>query len=108
MAIDIARAAALFKQRKDMLPGINQRDEYIEARIKAAAEGLESKGIHLVDTEADMMLLVDVTVWQYNNRDNPGGMPEWLKQARRERWLNDRKINEAYLAKQAEVTGVDT
>lgn len=107
MAIDIERAAALFKQRKDMMQGINQRDEYIEARIKAATEELESKGIHLVDTGADMMLLVDVAVWQYNNRDNPGGMPEWLKQARRERWLNDRKINEEYLAKQAEVTGID-
>ena len=108
MAIDIAKAASLFKQRKDMMPGINQRDDYIEARLKAVVQELAGKGIHLVDTDADMMFLVDVAVWQYNNRDNMGGMPEWLRLARRERWLNDSKINADYEASQAEVETDDS
>ena len=33
------------------------------------------------------MLLVDFTVWQYQNRDQGGSMPEWLRLQRRERWL---------------------
>ena len=36
-----------------------------------------------------MMFLVDYTVWQYQNRDKPGDMPDWLRLDRRERWLAD-------------------
>lgn len=32
----------------------------------------------------------DVTVWQHQNRDKPGAMPEWLRLRRRERWLSQR------------------
>ena len=46
-------------------------------------------GIHLTESADDMMLLVDYTVWQYQNRDKAGDMPEWLKHDRRERWLAD-------------------
>ena len=35
------------------------------------------------------MLVVDTTVYQYQNRDKPGGMPEWLRLRRRERWLRE-------------------
>lgn len=101
MAINIETAVEMFKQRKDMLPGISQRDDYIEERISAVIGELEGKGIHLVDTSADTMFVVDVAVWQYNNRDQSGAMPEWLRLARRERWLNDRRINEDYAARQA-------
>ncbi len=101
MAINMETAVSMFKQRKDMLTGITQRDEYIDMRIKAVISELESKGIHLVNTESDLMLVVDMAVWQYNNRDNMAAQPMWLTLARRERWLNDRKINEDYAAKQA-------
>lgn len=107
MAINMEMAVSMFKQRKDMLTGITQRDEYIDMRIKAVISELESKGIHLVNTESDLMLVVDTAVWQYNNRDQSGAMPEWLRLARRERWLNDRKINEDYAAKLAEHTEVN-
>lgn len=94
MAFDVLSAVRLFKTRKDMLQGLNPRDDYITARIKAVCSELESTGIHLVNSPEDTMLVVDMAVWQYNNRDHAGGMPEWLRLRRRERWLNDRAINE--------------
>lgn len=101
MAINVETVVALVKQRKDMMTGISQRDDYITARVNAVISEMAGKGIHLVDDPADVMLAVDMTVWQYNNRDQSGAMPEWLRLARRERWLNDRKINEDYAARQA-------
>lgn len=101
MAINVETVVALVKQRKDMMSGISQRDDYITARVNAVISEMAGKGIHLVDDPADVMLAVDTTVWQYNNRDQSGAMPEWLRLARRERWLNDRKINEDYAARQA-------
>lgn len=94
MSTNVETALLMVKQRKDMLTGIHQRDDYYTDRIRAVIGELESNGIHLVNNTADLMLVVDMTVWRINNRDQPGGMPEWLRQARRERWLNDRKINE--------------
>lgn len=107
MAINMETAMLMVKQRKDMMPGISQRDDYIEMRIKAAIEGLANDGIHLVDNAADLMFLVDCVVWQYNNRDKPGAPPEWLTESRRIRWMNDRKINEDYKAMLEEVDGYD-
>lgn len=98
MAINMETALLMMKQRKDMLPGISQRDDYMQNRLQAVVEELEAKGIHLVDNTADLMLVVDIAVWQYNNRDQAGTMPEWLRLARRERWLNDRRINEEHSA----------
>ena len=43
----------------------------------------------MTESADDMMLLVDYTVWQYQNRDKPGDMPDWLRLDRRERWLAD-------------------
>ena len=91
MAIDLKTAMLMVKQRKDMMTGINQRDDYIEMRIKAAIEELAQDGIHLVNNSADLMLLVDYVVWQYNNRDKSGAPPEWLTERKRRRWLNDRR-----------------
>ena len=96
MPIDIQMAVLMVKQRKDMLTGIHQRDEYITARVKSTVSELENTGIHLVDTPDDLMLVVDMTVWQYNNRDQGGAMPEWLRLRRRERWMKDRKINDDF------------
>lgn len=67
----------------------NLRDEYLIARIDGAIEQLAGNGIHLTDSTGDVMLLVDYAAWQYNNRDKPGGMPDWLRLMRRERWLQE-------------------
>lgn len=108
MAIDVQRAVELMKQRKNMLPGITQLDDYMTARVEAAIGTLEAHGIHLVNTPADLMFVVDVAVWEYNNRDSSGAEPEWLRAAKNERWANDRSINEKYAASQlAEVNGND-
>lgn len=96
MPIDIQTAVLMVKQRKDMLTGIHQRDEYITARVKSVIAELESAGIHLVDTPDDLMLVVDEAVWQYNNRDQGGAVPDWLRMRRRERWMKDRKINDDF------------
>jgi hypothetical protein len=42
----------------------------------------------LDDSQADdLMLCADYVVWQYQNRDTGGAMPDWLRLRRRERWL---------------------
>ena len=64
-------------------------DEYLTNLLQAEVEKLSDNGIHLHDTMQDIMLLVDMAAWRYNNRDKPNGMPEWLRLLRRERWLSD-------------------
>lgn len=78
----------LFKARLNRLAADTSLDEYFTERIKAAKEELERNGIILVDDADDSMLLVDFAAWKYQNRDNNSGMPEWLRLARRERWLS--------------------
>lgn len=70
-------------------------DEYLESRVKAAIDGLNRIGITLTDSTDDIMLAVDYTVWQYGNRDKPDSMPEWLRLMRRERWLAQRRGEQA-------------
>ena len=67
-------------------------EEYFRARVDAAAGQLEKIGITLTDSADDVMLVADYAVWQYQNRDKPGTMPEWLRLARRERWLNNGRV----------------
>ena len=67
-------------------------EEYLRARVDAAAGQLEKTGIALTDGVDDVMLVTDYAVWQYQNRDKPGNMPEWLRLARRERWLNNKAV----------------
>lgn len=105
--MDVNNALLLVKRRLNKMTNDHQQDDYLISRIEAAQRTLANIGIHLVDTPDDLMLLVDYTVWSYNNRDTGGTMPEWLKQARRERWLNDRKIRTDYQKEQEEVTGCD-
>ena len=83
----------LVKSRLDYLPGNTQKDEYLTERIDATAKELERNGIRLVDDTDDTMLLVDMTVWNYQSRDKQTGMPEWLRMKRRERFLADRVKN---------------
>ena len=87
MAIDNARALALVKARLNRLPGDTTLDDYLSARIESAARELEGTGITLTDTPDDLLLVVDYTVYQYQSRDKPGGMPDWLRLRRRERWM---------------------
>ena len=87
--MDIAQVLSLVKARLNRPPGDTALDEYLTKRIEAAIAKLEKTGIHLTERADDMMLLVDYTVWQYQNRDKPGGMPDWLRLERRERWLAD-------------------
>lgn len=80
-------ALALVKARLNRLPGDTTLDDYFRARIDAAIGELTRTGIDLDESTDDLMLLVDYVVWQYQNRDAAGGMPEWLRLRRRERWL---------------------
>ena len=83
-------ALGLLKQRLNRAD--DALEEYWRARIDAAAGQLEDIGITLTDSVADVMLVTDYAVWQYQNRDKPGNMPEWLRLARRERWLNNKAV----------------
>ena len=58
-------------------------DTYLTARIQAAIEELDTAGIHVSGSSRDTV------VWQYQNRDKDTGMPEWLRLARRERYLQE-------------------
>ena len=89
--MDTNAALSLVKSRLNRLASDTSLDEYLTARITAAEKELEAIGIHLsADAPDDLMLLVDYAVWQYQNRDKPGGMPDWLRLKRRERWLRER------------------
>ncbi len=79
----------LVKARLNRLASDTTLDEYLTQRILAAIDELTGIGINLGDTVEDMMLVVDTTVYQYQSRDKPGGMPEWLRRRRRERWLRE-------------------
>ena len=87
MGVNKTYALALVKTRLNRLPGDTSLDNYLGYRIDAAIEELEGTGIRLDDGNEDLLLVVDTAVWQYQNRDNAGGMPEWLRLRRRERWL---------------------
>lgn len=89
--IDVTQALALVKSRLNRIQEDTSLDDYLMTRIEAAAGELEATGIELKDTNADLLLVVDYTCWAYSNRDKPGGMPDWLRLRRRERWLNERK-----------------
>lgn len=88
-AIDTATALELVKARLNRLAADTTLDEYLTARINAAIKEIENTGIALTADAADMMLVVDYTVWSYQNRDKPGGMPDWLRLRRRERWVQE-------------------
>ena len=83
--VDTEAALTLVKDRLNRLD--SRLDSYLLARINAAIDYLENAGIALTDSAGDLMLVVDVAVWQYQNRDSGAHMPEWLRLRRRERWL---------------------
>ena len=78
----------IVKARLNRPPSDTALDTYLQLRIAAAKSELKSIGIFLQDDDADdTIFLVDIVVWQYQNRDNPASMPEWLRLRRRERLL---------------------
>ena len=86
---NLETALGLVKARLNRLACDTSLDTYLQARISAAVQSLESTGITLTDSQEDLMLLVDYAVWDYQNRDRPGAMPEWLRLKRRERWIRE-------------------
>ena len=84
---DFNMALDLVKTSMNRMGADTSQDDYIMQRIEAAAEELKRTGITLTDSADDLMFLVDFTVWKYQNRDKAAGMPEWLRLARRESWL---------------------
>lgn len=67
-----------------------EMDDYLSVRIHAAILELNRNGIHYrYEDPSDRMFVTDYVCWQYSNRDKKEPMPEWLRLARRERWLTD-------------------
>lgn len=87
--IDTNSALALVKARLNRMPLDTSLDDYLTARIGGTIDQLTEAGIHLNESMGDLMLVVDMTVWDYQNRDKPNAMPEWLRLKRRERWLQE-------------------
>ena len=90
MAVNTQMALRLVKQRLNRLEGDTSLDDLLAARIDAAVAEIEATGIRLTESMDDMMLAVDMAVWQYQCRDQQTGMPDWLRARRRERWLRER------------------
>jgi len=87
MAVNEGLALDLVKARLNRLHSDTTLDRYLESRIAAVVRNLEKTGIQLEDNDEDLMFVVDMTVWEYQNRDQAGGMPDWLRLKRREKWL---------------------
>lgn len=89
MAYTEATVLGIVKARLNRLASDTSLDDYLKPRIQAADIELARTGIHLLaDDVDDSVLLADFVVWKHNNRDQNTGMPEWLRLARRERWLS--------------------
>ena len=89
--VTMETALSLVKTRLNRMSSDEKLDDTLKYRIEAVAKELEKTGITLTDSADDMMLLVDMAVWQYQNRDKNTGMPEWLRLRRRERWLQEQR-----------------
>lgn len=88
MAVDTNTALLLVKTRLNRLATDTSLDEYLTFRIQGAEQELNAMmRCDLTDSTADLLLLTDYTVWQYQNRDKPAAQPAWLRQRLRERFL---------------------
>lgn len=84
-------ALPIMKTRLHRLAGDTSLDETaLLPRLRGAVLVLKKNGIRLTDSIDDVDLLVDYAVWRYQNRDQPGEMPAWLKKLRWERFLTDK------------------
>ena len=85
----------LVKSRLNRLQSDTSLDEYLKTLIEAAKGELDRNGITLrAESADDAMMLVNLAVWRYQNRDSANAMPTWLAQQRRERWLTERAVQE--------------
>ena len=91
MWVSTETALGLVKSRLNRMAADTSLDDYFRQRIASAVAELEGTGISLAGSPDDLMLVVDYTVWQYQNRDSAGSMPEWLRLRRRERWLRQER-----------------
>jgi hypothetical protein len=81
---------AMMRVRLNRAPSDTSLDPYFK-KVLASAEGeLRRKGINLQDDEDDRMLLVDYATWRYQNRDQAGASPAWLRLRLRERWISSK------------------
>lgn len=95
MAYTEAIVLEIVKARLNRLASDTSLDDYLRKRIEAADAELARVGIKLVAGNVDdEVLLADYVVWRHQNRDKNTGMPEWLRLARRERWLKERGNND--------------
>lgn len=86
---------SLVKTRLNRLPSDTTLDNYLSTLITASQGELERTGITIrQDSADDAMLLVNLAVWRYQNRDSASAMPPWLAQYRRERWLAERTVDD--------------
>lgn len=91
MAYTEATVLGIVKARLNRLASDASLDDYLKKRIEAADAEFARIGIKLVAGNVDdEVLLADYVEWRYKNRDKNAGMPEWLRLARRERWLKER------------------
>lgn len=61
-----------------------------ESRLEVAKKRLEEKGIVYddeINSVSDNSLIADYAAWMLKNRDETGGMPQWLRLEIRERFL---------------------
>lgn len=90
MAYDPQIVLGIVKARLNRLASDITLDAYLTQRIEAANVKLRRTGITLIENDPeDQLFLADYVAWEYGNRDKPGSMPEWLRLARRERFLRN-------------------
>jgi len=91
MAYTEETVLGIVKARLNRLASDTSLDDYLKQRIHAADIELVGNGINLVaDDVRDQVFLADFVAWKHQNRDKNTGMPDWLRLARRERWLKER------------------
>lgn len=85
---NLENALTLMKSRLNRLSTDTSLDDTFVIRLQGAQEELNGMFRQdLTDSTADLILLVDYTVWGYQNRDKSGAMPDWLRLKLRERFL---------------------
>lgn len=93
MAVNTETALGLMKTRLNRLAADTALDTYYGKLIDAAQEKLAGMGISLTDSTDDLLRVVNLAVWMYQNRDQSGAMPDWMRRDIRERWLKQHQLN---------------
>lgn len=79
----------LFMLRARLDDPPHEIDDFLRTMIEGIIEELRESGIHIRDNTRDIMFVTDMSAWKYSCRDKAEGMPEWLRTARRERFLQE-------------------